>query len=423
MALLNTWRFAEPPNYDKNDDKKYPYSEVPFIGDYNLVKIPISYCKFVDHVDYWGEGKITAPEGRTGFADCYNINDVSQLVSKGPDKNRKIPNRIPVVSSTNCDTSGYIKNNSVKLITVLGATINESCAKDIARIVNEEVGKVIVFGLNEDSLDIKTLEGALKEKKLNYCSEFILPMKLLGLSMFNSFRAYLNLSDLSNYLYKNVVDGNYVDAILKSKKIDESGNSSLIFDVITKLLVEGNKNVMTYAYQLWHSNCMDIVTKYFPLVFQTILKEEHVVILNKKFNLALKLDYGTNSDENRLAWGDSKDKTSERVKWKFVPVLKGDCVVFKIRNYEHGLFLKLDSITNNVGDRQAWGSKDTSEERFEWYLNPIMVNYVLMFLLINKEYNQGIILDSNLDVFNDRLLWGHNGEVLKTPEEYGWYIQ
>ncbi|KPJ10718.1 Microvitellogenin [Papilio machaon] len=423
MTSLRSWRYARPPNYDQNIDKMYPYSEVPFLGDYNLVKIPISYSKLIDHIDYWGEGKISVAEGCTGFADCYNINEVHQLVSKGPDTNRKIPNRIPVISSTNCDTSGYIKNDSVKLVTVLGAPINDSCAKDIARIINKDVGKVVVFGFKEDSTDIKTLEEELTKKNMIYCEEFVLPIKVLGLTMFNNFRAYLNFPDLCNYLYKNVVDGNYENAILKSKIINESGNGSLIFDVITKLLVEGNKNIMTYAYQLWHLNCKDIVTNYFPLAFQTILKEEYVVILNKKYNLALKLDAHTDSYNDRLAWGDGRDKTSERVKWKFAPVLKDDCILFKIMNKEHGLFLKLDVKPNKVGDRPAWGGKNTSEERFEWILNPIMINYDLMFLIINKKYDQGLKMDSNMDEYHDRLLWGHNGSVLSNPEEYGWYIQ
>ncbi|CAK1590250.1 unnamed protein product [Parnassius mnemosyne] len=284
MPSFGEWKYAAPPNYDRNVNKIYPYSEVPFLGEYNLVKIPVSSYKLVDHIDYWGEGRIVVTAGCSGFTDCYNINHVHQVVSNGPDADRKIPNRIPVVSYTNCDTSSYIKNNSVELITVMGAPINTSCAEDIGRIINNDVGKVVVFGFEEASAYIKNLENELTKKALLYCEDFSLPSKLLDLTLFDNHRAYLNLTDMSDYLYKNIVDKNYEKAVCKSKLLQDSNNGSIISDTVGKLLKEGQQNIWSYAYKLWNSNAKSLITNYFPQQFQAIFNGDYVMIVNKSCN-------------------------------------------------------------------------------------------------------------------------------------------
>ncbi|CAB3259470.1 unnamed protein product [Arctia plantaginis] len=66
MRFLLVWKLTRPPNYKTNIGKGYPYSEVPFIGEYNLIKLPSSLSELIDHVDYWGKGKNITSHGRSG---------------------------------------------------------------------------------------------------------------------------------------------------------------------------------------------------------------------------------------------------------------------------------------------------------------------------------------------------------------------
>ncbi|XP_068623732.1 uncharacterized protein [Battus philenor] len=167
---LDSWLLAPSPNYITNKNKFYPYSETPTFSPFDLVKIPASLNKLLDHVDYWGEGRIISNSSKQvcGFTNCYNVNHQYKVVSEGIDVNRKIPNRIPIPSYRDCDTSRFIKNDSVKLVTVTKPKINESCAKDIARMVNNDFGKVIIVCNEDDAADLKFIEKELKNKGLVY---------------------------------------------------------------------------------------------------------------------------------------------------------------------------------------------------------------------------------------------------------------
>ncbi|KAF9818389.1 hypothetical protein SFRURICE_017811 [Spodoptera frugiperda] len=161
-CILILFYYKTRPNYVTHVDKAHPYSEVPYLGDYHLVQIPLGGS--IPHVDYWGEGRVITDDGVRGFKNSYNVNHQYQLVSSGSDRDRKIPNRIPVKSFTDCDTSAYIKENSVATVTVAGPNIHNS-ARDIARIVNAE-GKVIVFGATGESPQTSELREELKKKGL-----------------------------------------------------------------------------------------------------------------------------------------------------------------------------------------------------------------------------------------------------------------
>ncbi|XP_068623872.1 microvitellogenin-like [Battus philenor] len=256
-----------------------------------------------------------------------------------------------------------------------------------------------------------------------YLTDYTLPDEVQGTTLFPSFRAYLNSTDFSEYLYKNISEANYDSAVQKSKVLDANGQGRLIGEVTGKLIERGDANVISYAYQLWNSNGQDIVENYFPLPFQFIFGKENIIIVNKEYNLAMKLDASADIYNDRLAWGDSKDKTSLNVKWNFVPLWKNNSVMFKILNNKYNLFLKLDAYTDEYGDRKAWGSKNTNEERLEWTLRPQSKNNDLNFLILNKRYNQVLKLDSKTDAYNDRVVWGHAGSITDNPEYFGWNIQ
>ncbi|KAJ8711798.1 hypothetical protein PYW08_008752 [Mythimna loreyi] len=422
MHSISGWKLARRPNYVTNTDKDYPYSECPFLGEYHLKKLPPSLNALIEHVDYWGEGRIVHQHGISGFSDCYNVNHTYQLVSNGPDKNRKIPNRIPVVNYTNCDTSGYIKDNSVKTVTIMGAPINNSCAEDIARMVNSDQGKVVAYGFETNSAAIRNLIRELKKKDLFLCPRYTLPSELQGLSLFNSDLTFLNLSMLKDQLYNYVAEAAYDIAVEITKTMDTENGYEAINKVVTKLLGAGSTNVMTYAYKLLNSGGDEVIRKSFPDAIQLVLKGEVVTIVNKQYQQALKLDANVDSYNDRLAWGDKSDKTSRRVSWKFNPIWENDKVVFKINNMDCNMFLKLDANTDSLGDRKSWGSTNDNEINHEYYVEPSMKDGTLVFRIINYQYNQALKLDANVDSYGDRLLWGHNGDPHGANSALDWII-
>ncbi|CAB3244441.1 unnamed protein product [Arctia plantaginis] len=423
MQTLSVWKQARSPNYKTNVDKEYPYSEVPFLGEYNLIKIPYSLSELIDHVDYWGEGKIVTSHGRSGYENCYNVNHTFQLVSNGEDRDRKIPNRIPVLSSTNCDTSAYIRGNSVKTVTLMGAPINKSCASDIARIVNTDVGKVVVFGFNSGSPEIANLIDALKIKDLYECPNYDLPEELQGSSSFDSHFAFLNVTMLKDRLYKLVIDGEFDQAVALSSKLDKDGARDVLTATVQKLLESNsaaNTKLMSFAYKLWNGEEKDIVRNNFPPAFKLIFGQENVTILNSGYVQVLKLDTQTDSYNDRLAWGDSNDRTSTRVSWRFVPVWENKEVTFKLFNAHYDMYLKLDASTDDIGDRQAWGSKNSGEERHRFYLEPTSKSGSLTFYIINFQFKQGLKLVAQKDSYGDRLLMGHNGDIHVDETRFRW---
>lgn len=421
--LIAAWKLANTPNYIINRDLSYPYSECPFLGEYNLIKIPDT--GLVDHVDYWGEGRIAVTEGVSGFVDCYNVNHTYQVVSNGNAnvKGRKIPNRIPVLSYTDCRTNSYIKDNSVRLVTLMGAPINKSCSSDIARIINDKEGSVVIFNFTSDQQDVINLNNDLNVRGLVYCPNYTLPEKLRELTLFDSHRAYLNLNVIKEIFYNSVNSGELENAVKLSVELNKAQQGHVIADIVDRLLNGTHKNTMLFASELWFGGQQDIVTNYFPDEFGKILGQEKVKIISKKFDQALKLDAKTDYYNDRQAWGDSSDKSSNRVSWEFLAIKEQAKIVFKIKNMEHSMFLKLDVNVDSYGDRQCWGSNNSDEFRHKWELKPVRFNSEVLFFIVNCEYDQGLKLDSKVDYYGDRLLWGNRDNVINEPNYYGFLIK
>ncbi|XP_026314180.1 microvitellogenin-like [Hyposmocoma kahamanoa] len=417
---ISSWNLARSPNYKTNTDLLYPYSEVPYIGNYKLVRLPLPDDNFVDHVDYWGEGRINIKAGSSGYINCYNVNHQYQLVSNGPDRDKKIPNRIPVISYTNCNTSGYIKDNSVKLVTLMGAPINKSCADDIARIVNSREGKVIVYGFKSDAPDIRNLDAALKEKGLYTCDRYNLNMLLKSITLFdeNDYRAYINVTDLGEELYNNVLDNKIEDAVNIANTLKNNENGSKIVEIVNKLLENENKNIMEFAFNLWNTDNRDIITNYFPIAFKLIFNKDFVKIINKYNMFSLRVDETEDSIKERIVLGDRKDKASVNVRWEVIPVYESNSLYFKIMDMEYGTLLRL---ADNEGDKKAKASSN-DDSKAHWLLVPIKVDDDILFYILNKEYNQGLKLSDASDEYENKQLFGHNGSVRGHPELYGWFI-
>ncbi|KAI8442135.1 hypothetical protein MSG28_005752 [Choristoneura fumiferana] len=341
---MAVWKIARPPNYNTNINHIYPYSEIPYVGEYNLVRLPLSSTNFIEHVDYWEKGKYQPWQESVASPTA-----TTSIIST----NSKIPNRIPVISYTNCSTSSYIKDNSVKLVTLMGAPINKSCAKDIARMVNYDDGQVIVFGFEETQQDIKNLNDELKVIGLLPCHGYELPEKLQGLTLFgdNSHRVYTNITEMSEELSKRIVSGAYDSAVNVALKLDESGNNTAITDVI--------------------------------------LKSGPVKFMSKKYFKTIKLDGQLNKDGNRFAFGDGTDKSSEAVRWEIYPIWDNNTVFFKIKNVEHGSFLRIDDNSDGSGEKKILGSQDSNDLNYQWSFEPLKIDDDLMFRIIDRKYNLG----------------------------------
>ncbi|CAH0401029.1 unnamed protein product [Chilo suppressalis] len=422
MTSFENWKTASSPNYGPcgNVDKIYPYSEVPFIGQYKLVQIPRD-SQLIDLVDYWGEGRIkTTEEGISGFIDCYNVNHPHQCVSNGPDRGRKIPNRVPVLSYTTCDTSSYIKENSVRIVTLMGAPINNSCAKDIARMVSKSEGKVVVYGFKRTSADIRNLESELAVYNFIHCADHVLPRQLNDLTLYDNIR---NSAVIKNDLKQNICFGKYESAVELCKSLLFSSYCEVIYEVVNQLLEENCKNVMNLAYKLWNSDAQSVVINHFPCEFKAILNEDFVTIVNKKNSSALKLAVILDGMNDRRAWGDGKDKTSKRIVWQLYPVWRDSRVIFKLLNYDCGMFLKLAAYEDSIKDREAWGAYGCPDVRHMWYLEPVVHGGELLFFIINGKYGLGLKLAVCADSIGDRTLWGHSTDVRADPGYFGWYIK
>ncbi|KAJ8730795.1 hypothetical protein PYW08_002208 [Mythimna loreyi] len=425
MRSSTLWKLAERPNYNTHINKRFPYSETPYLGEYHLEKIPASLNNLVQHVDYWGEGKIVSEEGVRGFSDCYNVNHQYQLVSNGPDLDRKIPNRIPLRSDDHCDTSGYIKDNSVLTVTVAVASrITSSCAQDIARIVNSDHGKVVVYGVHGDSQEISELAVELRKKGLTPSPDATLPHELQGLTYYDSHVAFLDTQSFEEEMFNNVINGDYNAAVSKAQSYGVANDNEFVNNVVMRLITDAPRKVMTFAYKLWEGGAKNVVRNSFPKCFQHIFNEDAVTIVNKQYLQPLKLDVNTDSYNDRLAWGDNDqcEITSERLSWKILPVWHSDGLTFKLYNIHRNMYLKLDVNVDSYGDRKAWGSVNSDEERHRYYLEPLFKNGTLVFFIINYKYGQGLKLDVNTDSYGDRLLWGHNGTVHNEYERFRWII-
>ncbi|XP_068622017.1 low molecular mass lipoprotein PBMHPC-23-like [Battus philenor] len=416
---MGAWRSAPSPNYDRNENLLYPYSELDYVAEFPLVQLPAPH-RLIDHVDYWGEGRVVTEKGISGFSNCYNVNEKHKLVSGGSDVDRKIPNRIPVFSSMDCDTSHYLKDSSVKLVTVSRGRISRRCARDIARMVVRNIGAVVAFGYDDDSEDIKNLEKALKVKQLLHCPKRRLPPALRELTAFNTYRMYVHAEYLEEELQRNITERNFKEALAISKVFKTNNYLSTIHNVVFKLLEEGseggNGSVMYYAYYLWSNKEQDIVKKQFPEQFAPILNGDRVSIFHNKYNLRMKLN-----NNNLCEVSTESLVPSNKINtWKFSPIWQNNNLSFKLQSVDEKLYLTLDN--NKIyGVREVFGCKPSNDLKFQWTLVPILQNNEVFFYVVNKQFMHGLAMDSEIKEGYRRVI-AVDGAISE-PDKFSWKIQ
>lgn len=214
---------------------------------------------------------------------------------------------------------------------------------------------------------------------------------------------------LAKTLYDSILEGLYSNALSITKTLMQN-NSKVVEEAVQSLLTTGVRNVISYAYTLWNYNQTDVVIRCFPKIFQSILDKRTIEIVNKQYELPLKMDINTDHYGDRFVWGDAVPVISPRLSWNFISIWEHNRVHFKIRNIYHNMFMKLDVRPDRIGDRKAWGdSLNVPDRRLTWALEPIMKNNQLSFYIINQEFGLGLKMGVDKDSYNDRLVWGHNG--------------
>lgn len=393
--MSDAWKIAKSPNYETNKDKLYPYSEMPFEKEYKLVTIPICVKNLIEHVDYYGCGRRKLDNGTIGFPDCYNVAFCYKLVPDGPDKGRKIPNRIPILEEGgrfDYTTRNYIKDNSVLTVTVdlQQWSIIERIAQDIARIVNSERGKVIIYGCIDDEIEC-LIDELKKMKQLFYCPIYLLPNNLHLTYWKTCYRAYLGINELKRELYRNVNKGDIEAAVILTGCLNNSYCDGVLGDVVNKLLEKNLRSVIEYAYKLWNNYDKDVVRKHFPSLFQHMFDGDCVAIVNQN-NQALVLQPNTTKVQ-----GVSHYKPGNEDGWKIIPILDENNVLFKLFNVRTDMYLQ-----------QASDATDSKELRDKFYFEPLTMKGQVAFKIFcfddDKPLELPVIADSS-EVKADE---GHN---------------
>ncbi|KAJ0175742.1 hypothetical protein K1T71_008901 [Dendrolimus kikuchii] len=232
----------------------------------------------------------------------------------------------------------------------------------------------------------------------------------------------LDFCELSEPLYKSVISRNYDVALTISRALHRSHNGKIIAEVVKKLLENNNGNVLAFGYKLKNGGLKQAFNDHFPKELKLILNKENIKLINKRDGLAVKLALEAEYNDKECL-GDSKDKTSSNVSWKFVSVCDDDRMFFKIVNTDSNRYMKLEVKNDQAGDHIAWGAIESDTDRHLWYLDPVMSNGVLLFYIYNKQYGQALKLGRATNEVGDRILWGHNGAVTGNPEKFGWIIE
>lgn len=427
MYKEDEWESAPQPNYSKNKNLRYHYSDFPYTEKYKTVPLERE-GKSVRIVDYWGEGRINDTDIITGFTESYNINHQYQVVSNGADKGTRIPNRIPVKDYESLDTKNYIKNDFADYVTVMGAPITKSCADDIVRILNKDNGIVILYGIDGENLT----NAITALKKINFYSlikdKLEAPfnqVKLFGDYNVHSFyqeKIFLKrVSDIINtdhmsgvdilrHIYDTEKEDNYAflkkvmdwsilsfsNGLIKCAHVlHYSGDKKdaelfsqfpeeirMLFDGKDKYIINGNYyNVYLKAAKNGYADIKVYggkkeLANRFKWKIESVSKENTNFFIHNKHQATKNDDYylylaaNTDKDGDQPAWvglsGTNSAPVNETYQWNILCMINPDRIYFKFLNDEYYLkYLKLVEKTDGYGDRKAMGSTFTDNINYK----------------------------------------------------------
>jgi len=231
------------------------------------------------------------------------------------------------------------------------------------------------------------------------------------------------VQELVDQLYNSVIVGDYETAVIKSLRLEQQGKSQVITDTVKKLLNDSKRNVVDFAYKLWNMFGKNIVKDYFPIQFRILLNEDGIAIFNKRDEFPLTVVVSADKDGNRLAYGDGKDRTSDRLRWNVKSIWEDNRVYFKILNTLRNQYLKLSIAANTNAEHTGFTADAFDTHRQQWYLHPVMYEGDLLFYFTNREYKQALKLNASVDNSGNRQLYSQNGDFAGNPDRLGWYIK
>ncbi|XP_028029513.1 low molecular 30 kDa lipoprotein PBMHP-12-like [Bombyx mandarina] len=179
--------------------------------------------------------------------------------------------------------------------------------------------------------------------------------------------------DLEEKLYNSIFTGKYDSAVAQSLEHERQNKGSVIQNVVNNLIVDKRQNTIEYCYKLWVGKGQHILRKYFPLSFQLSMTGDFVKLVYRNYKLALKLSCYYYLNNERIAYGDGKNKDQDVISWKFITLWEDNRVYFKIYNTKYNQYLKMSSkIDCNARDRIAKGSNTADSTSEQWFLQPAM---------------------------------------------------
>lgn len=224
-------------------------------------------------------------------------------------------------------------------------------------------------------------------------------------------------------LYNAVVSKAMDEALDITKTLNHT-NTAMIRETIEQLSMDEVDNILLYAYKLWISGQKDVVINTFPEEVKLLLNEDDVKIISSKFNIPLKLDMHTDGDGDRALWGDGLGVDEYRHRFRFEPILMGDKIMFKIKNVQHAMYLKLDSHQDEIGDRAVFGDAGhAGDDRLTFVLETFQNQNGFQFFIVNQQYKQCLKLALSTDDDNDRRAWGHKGQYREDKLHFGFKIK
>ncbi|MGO9606386.1 MAG: hypothetical protein ACLQAT_23850 [Candidatus Binataceae bacterium] len=418
------WNRAARPNYTTNKDHHFPYSEIPSVAQYHLEQL----SEPIDILDFWGEGRTVVGNLVTGFPSAYNINHQYKKVSNGSDKGRKIPNRIPTVSFENVSVvNSYLPHGIANNVTLMGSPIIKASAEEIAKLVNPNNGRVVIYGIQRSDPMIAILETELNGDSLYYHPHEVLPSPLDSITLTPAL-AYRPAAVLAADAAKAIAEGRYPVAGDLLEILTEHKENDLV------------ETVLSTAAQSYRIFPLSVVLKlHWPSVFQKVpaivrdVLTGKITLTNAKFTMPLKLQWGADGEGDRGAFGGDKGRGVEpenarRFYWKPAATQGGDYFTFFNDWFE--MPLKLEWNADGEDDRRAFGgAKDrgiepNNADRFYWQLSLTADKKALK--IQNKKFLMYLKVGWNADGEGDRRAYGGStsrGIEPGNADRFYWSVQ
>ena len=463
-----SWKLSKgPAYYDEecySDNLNYEYSEV----DCNVTPKEKYKLTNVKLIDFWGEGYIrTNNNFVTGFRDAYNINHQYQLVSNGPNRNRKIPNRIPVKSYSGYDLKPYINDSAAKYVTLMGAPIDNEAYLEISRILRKQDG-VFIFFSDETGENIsyeKYRASQILEKKYFFLLDIAVYKKIEG----GSNRQHISIpigfvymaadkilkyivSETEHFFDKELADLLYnfyrydltehwkkaVDHLMR-KDLDPLLMSTLNVlcmdnkrhDCVSQFLnyMKKETNILFYIQESSRGSEYQYLYAFFekwePNMTKVLFGGKYATITNLEFEMPLKLPKKmVDKDKDKPVYGGSRErgieaKEKERFLWRITPInITKNETIISIFNVKFEMPLKLPKkMVDKDKDKPAFcgsvkrGIESDSRNRFYWEVGKVKYYGMDFYTLTNVEYGMPLKLPiAMVDKDDDKPAYGGSAE-------------